>query len=203
MKFTIGYIEHNSNVFEKFLKPSLNGLEGDFEIIKTSDKNCPAENYNEILKKSKTQYVILTHQDISFSKDLLKKIEKTINENKNFGILGLVGVDDQNKYRWSNENESFKCQTLDCCFVVINKENNLYFDSKTFNNFHLYVEDFCLQTTKKTNKPPYTILISSNSKNESFLIHHSETMRKLGPRWGEYDLYRKKLIDKWGRVKTT
>ena len=53
MKFTIGYIDHNDDVFNKYLGPSLLNLSGDFDVIKTKSSNSPAINYNEILKKSK------------------------------------------------------------------------------------------------------------------------------------------------------
>jgi hypothetical protein len=203
MKFTIGYIDHNDDVFNKYLGPSLLNLSGDFDVIKTKSSNSPAINYNEILKKSNNRFVILTHQDISFSKTLLQRIEKTINDNPNFGVLGFVGVDSSKKYFWSDLNKQHEVQTLDCCFIVADKENNVFFDEKTFNDFHLYVEDFCLQTKKSTGKSPYTILISKDPKTENFLCHHSVTLKNLGSRWGKYDEYRKKLLNKWGNVKTT
>jgi hypothetical protein len=203
MRFTIGYIEHDPIVFDKYLRNSLFNLSGDYDIIKTSNKKCPAENYNTIIEKSKNRYVILSHQDISFSKNLLHRIEVSINNIKNFGVLGLVGVDDNRNYRWSNIDVSYKCQTLDCCFVVIDKENEVFFDSKTFDEYHLYVEDFCLQTTNKTKKYPHTLLITKDSKEESFLVHHSNTIKKLGGRWGNYNIYKEKLIKKWGDVNTT
>jgi hypothetical protein len=203
MKFTIGYIDHDNGVYNKYLGPSLLNLSGNFDVIKTHSLEPPAVNYNYILKKSNNRFVILTHQDISFSKTLLERIEKTIIDNPNFGVLGLVGVDSSKKYYWSDLNKQHEVQTLDCCFIVVDKENNVFFDDKTFNDFHLYVEDFCLQTKKSTGKLSYTILISKDPKTENFLCHHSVTLKKLGSRWGKYNEYRKKLSDKWGDVKTT
>lgn len=203
MKFTIGYIEHNKEVFDKYLGLSLSKLDGDFDIISTSDKNKPAFNYNEVLKKSKNQYVILTHQDISFSPNLLDRIEKTIKTKPNFGVLGLVGVDSNKNYYWSSSQEMFELQTLDCCFIVVNKHNNIYFDQETFDDYHLYVEDFCLQTKKVTGFSPYTILIDKSPNSDSFLCHHSQTIKQLGPAWGKYKEYKNRLITKWGYVKTT
>jgi hypothetical protein len=203
MRFTIGYIEHNKEIFDKYLGPSLLKLNGDFEIIKTSDKKVPAINYNHIISESKNRFVILTHQDISFSETLLERIELTINQNPNFGVLGLVGVDNNKKYYWSDLNQQYELQTLDCCFIVIDKNNNVFFDNNTFDDFHLYVEDFCLQTKKTTGKSPYTILITKNPKTPHYLCHHSVTLRKLGSRWGKYNEYKQRLIKKWGDVKTT
>jgi hypothetical protein len=203
MKFTLGYIDHNKDVFDKYLGKSLFELKGDFEVIKTSDKNKPSFNYNEIIKKSSNRHVILSHQDISFSENLLEKIETTINKNPNFGVLGLVGVDEFRNYKWSSPDEQFKVQTLDCCFIVIDKENEVFFDEKTFDDYHLYVEDFCLSTKQKTDKSSYTILISKSTKDLSYLCHHSYTLKALGSRWGKYNEYKSRLLKKWGEVKTT
>lgn len=203
MKFTIGYIDHDKSVFDECLGNSLIGLKGEFDIIKTPSKNKPSENYNHIINNSKNKYVILTHQDITFSNDLLTRIEETINKHPDFGVLGLVGVDTTRTYRWSELNKSHITQTLDCCFIVIDKENNVLFDEVNFNGLHLYVEDYCLQVKKTTNKVSRTILISSKIKDSSFLKHHSKTFRKLGPGWGNYNQYKKTLIKKWGNVKTT
>ena len=71
--FTIGYINHDNEVFNKYLKTSLNLLEDEFDIISTTDENNPAKNYNEILDKCKTLYLILTHQDVSFPPNLFKQ----------------------------------------------------------------------------------------------------------------------------------
>ena len=40
MKFTIGYIDHNDDVYNKYLGPSLLNLSGDFDVIKTSSLEC-------------------------------------------------------------------------------------------------------------------------------------------------------------------
>ena len=72
MRFTIGYIDHDKSVFDECLGSSLQNLQGDFDLISTSIKNKPSENYNHIINSSKNKYVILTHQDITFSNDLLR-----------------------------------------------------------------------------------------------------------------------------------
>ena len=112
MKFTIGYIDHNDDVYNKYLGPSLLNLSGDFDVIKTSSWESPAVNYNHILKKSNNRFVILTHQDISFSKTLLERVEKTITDNPNFGVLGLVGVDSNKQYFWSDLNKHKFCVVM-------------------------------------------------------------------------------------------
>ena len=101
MRFTIGYISHNEDVFNECLGKSLKDLRGEYDIITTTDENYPAHNYNTIIDKSPNEWVILTHQDISFSPDLLENIERTIkflrDNQKGIGALGLVGRDKHNK----------------------------------------------------------------------------------------------------------
>ena len=216
MRFTIGYINHNNDVFEKHLNKSLKNLRGEFDIISTSCEDCPAKNYNKIIDASTNDWIILTHQDISFSEDLLEKIELTMktldDKGCNYSALGLVGIDiNTEEYRWSNSEEIYELETCDCCFMVINKNNTVRFDSDLFNDFHLYVEDYCVSV--KQFGSIYTIFgvesYDSTSRNvyplpESYIIHHSETVRLRGFTWGRYFEYKEKLNNKWGRkIKTT
>ena len=125
MRFTIGYIEHNKEVFEKHLNKSLKNLKGEFDLISTSCEECPAKNYNSIIERSPNEWIILTHQDISFSEDLLEKIELTMkkldNDNFKYSAFGLVGIDIKtDDYRWSNLQEIYELETCDCCFIIIN-----------------------------------------------------------------------------------
>ena len=209
--FSIGYINHDDDVFNKFLGPSLNNLKGNFEIVCTSDKKRPAANYNEIIDRSVFNFIILTHQDVSFSSDLLQRISLTINSVGNWSALAMVGVSEDGVYRWSDQAQSFEVSSADCCFIVINKSHGIRFDEKTFDDFHLYVEDYCGQAKKKTGFPVRTILTNSkesspHQRNESltvYLNHHSVTVNKRGTAWGKYWEYRKKLEDKWPNIKTT
>jgi len=79
-QFTIGYIRHNKYVYETYLGPSIDNLEGDFDVLSTTDENKPAANYNELISKCNTPYLILTHQDVTFSPNLLDRLKMTIKE---------------------------------------------------------------------------------------------------------------------------
>lgn len=208
--FTIGYIDHDFNVYSRYLEPSLNSLQGKCAIIKTTDKDNPATNYNTIIEQASTNYIILTHQDISFSSNLLEKIDLTIEKVPNFGALGLVGVDSNRNYHWSTPNQLFELETLDCCFIVIQKSHGVFFDATIFDDFHLYVEDYCIQIAQKGLKI-YTLLIDSNPNEKvpninekEWMLHHSATLSQRGACWGKYNQYKIKLNAKWGRqIKTT
>lgn len=208
-QFTIGYIQHDQYVHNTYLGPSISNLQGEFDVINTSDQNKPASNYNEMISKCNTPYLILTHQDVTFSPTLLDRLEITVRSIPNLGIIGMFGVDTQNNYFWSNYNQIYALDTLDCCFVVIRPDNNLLFDNTTFDDYHLYVEDYCANIQRTHNKSVTSIFIDSNKapttigyydlnqNPNSFLNHHSYTSEELGPYWGKYAEYKEKLLQKW------
>jgi hypothetical protein len=212
-KFTFGYIEHNPIVFERYLKPSLNSIHCDlYDIVKTDNVNVPSVNYNTMLKQCKTEYLILTHEDVSFPSDLLECIENTIKLLPDFGVLGMVGRDVNGIYKWSNKNEIYEVDTLDCCFIVLKTNTDVKFDEINFNEYHMYVEDICAQMNRTHNKKNYTLLIDSKEISDNNyvdtyiptkLVHHSATLSKRGHSWGNYHSYRNILIKKWGNIKTT
>ncbi len=212
-KITIGYISHHGPaVFDKFLGLSLEALQGDFSVIKSINNNhSAAKNYNDIIDKSETDLIALSHEDVSFSPNLLSCIDQTINEVEDFSVLGLVGVDFEGNYCWSKEDEIFELCTVDQCFFVIRKSHGVRFDEVTFDDFHLHAEDYCQSCRLKTSLPVFSI--RTNSKESSplfrddsiskYLNHHSATCNKEGYAWGKYWHYRKKLEDKYPNIKTT
>lgn len=203
MQFTFAYINHNPQVYASLLHPSLKALKGEFQIVFRNSNEPPASNYNRMLANSRNRYVIFSHQDMSFSDDLLEKIEKTINAYPDFGVLGHVGMNKQGDYCWNNADRSYEVETLDCCFIVADRENDVFFDEQTFDDCHLYVEDYCMQVKKQTGKICRTILIGRNFHYGSFLMHHSNTLQQQGSNWGKYNLYRDRMKTKWGQIYTT
>ena len=217
MKYTIGYIRHNSFVNELHIGRSIDNLIGDFEVITTDDAWFPAENYNELLSECKTDYLILSHEDVTFPPDLLEKIEMTIKHVPDFGCLGMVGVDENRNYHWSSLDKIVELDTIDCCFIVINTKNlnGIKFDAETFGEYHLYVEDFCAQMKRINGKKIYTIggmiasekpLIEDHPEQESCfdsMGHHSATVNQRGFCWGRYSEFRQMLEQKWPNIKTT
>lgn len=207
--FTIGYRARFPNVFEKYLGPSLNTLQGDFGIIKREEKiadshndfmseNSPAKNYNDIIFECSTPYLILCHEDVSFSSDILQCIENTIFKVPEFGVLGLVGCNNQGINKWSEKNQIFEVDTLDSCFIVIRLDYGLKFNEKDFGGLHLYVEDYCARL-KSFGKSIYTIELQQ----DSYINHHSSTWSTLGAAWGDYSEYKKTFINLYPNLKTT
>lgn len=220
-EITFGCIIHAPEVFNKYYYPSLTGLleysqsmYGVYFIPEIHNGNFPATLYNKIIRKSTTKYICLTHTDVTFSPDFIDNIFKTIEQVPDFGALGIVGVDHNGKYHWASEHEIKRVETLDCCCIIINKEHGILFDEKNFNEFHLYVEDYCQQVNEKglgcytllTNaaeRPP-SVTYHDIKEEKNFFNHHSVTLNRLGTCWGRYHEFKKILNEKWKRqVMTT
>ena len=218
-RFTIGYIEHDPTTHKKYLGKSLEGLDGDFDIITTTDTKYPSENYNTIIDNSPNDLIILLHQDVSFGPELLENINRTIDVLKDNGLdfssLGIVGRNygiTQYSVNWSSSKEIYRYETIDCCFIVINKKQGIRFDTETFDEYHLYVEDYCIKSQEKTGLGCYSILMDGsesknapiNIKDKPYIMHHSVTLNKRGSCWGRYYEYKNRLNIKYKRdIKTT
>jgi hypothetical protein len=210
--FTIGYIKHSPTAFERYLGYSLKHLQGDFDEVFTSDEKFPAQNYNDIIERSQTEFVILTHEDVSFPPDALACIKRTIDFLPDFGVLGMVGVDAGGTHRWSTLAGVYEVDTLDCCFVVVRKNAPARFDAERFNEYHLYVEDYCAQMNRLYGKKNHTLHIASGEARASWFVegfpllqmtHHSATVSERGYCWGRYHEFRHELERKWPNIKTT
>jgi hypothetical protein len=197
-KFTLGYIAHDPVVHTKYLGPSLLKLHGEYDELLTNSLRCSAVNYNWMLDQCKTDYLILTHQDVSFPADLLERIEATITRVPDFGALGLVGVDHDRQYYQVSPTRVNRVETLDCCFIVIRKDLDLRFDADTFDEYHQYVEDYCGQVTRRLGRSIYTILADPAT-----FVHHGATYSQRGSCWGRWSEYHRHLQTKWPGLKTT
>lgn len=216
-RYTIGYIDYKSEIFERQLGPSIQNLVGGFDVLNTSCEKAPAFNYNDMIDQCETPYLILTHQDVSFSPDLLSCIDKTIEHVPDFGALGMVGArTGAPGLRWSDVGGIKELDTADCCFIIVRKDLGIKFNSTVFDDFHMYVEDYCAQVSRVLGKKCYTILIKSeqldaymhysdlvNKFGKEFLIHHGYTNRVAGVMWGKYREYQRKFWSMWPGLQTT
>ena len=211
--YTIGYVDHDQAVHQRQLGPSIAALRGQFDVLSTNSDKCPATNYNTMLGLCTTPYLILTHQDVTFSPDLLECIDRTIAAVPDFGALGMVGVDKQHQYHWSTPQRIATLDTADCCFLVLRKDLGARFDDVTFDELHQYVEDYCGQVNRIYGKLCHTILIQAAQLSASmqypgdvgygFLRHHGFTWNQRGSCWGKWPEYRRRLEAKWPGLKTT
>lgn len=204
-KISIGYIDHDKEVFGKYLEPSLK--KSDFPTIAVRPMSSGAKSYNKILDEAKTKYVLFLHQDVGFGPGLLEAIEKSIAQHPNFGAMGIVGFDFGNNTVWSSPDHCKEVERFDACCLLVNKEHGIRFDEKTFDDLHFYVEDYCKQAISKGLKN-YTLAYPSWQFDEDdsfditkkYMKHIGSTYKKAGNQmWGKYGEYSKKFADKWSK----
>jgi hypothetical protein len=170
---TVGYStrEHNPEFIEYLKKSSgFKKLEV-IEKINNGEKSL-SEVYNEILKESKTDIVVLCHDDISFDttswyNKLLKHFEKS-----EFGILGMAGTTSmpksgmwwenrkkmvgivnhenggkkwESKYSDSVGNAIIQTVVVDGLFIAIHKKRIKKNFNEEFKGFHFYDIPFCFE----------------------------------------------------------
>lgn len=214
-EITFGHIHHEPFTYDNYYFPSFSEMlkynkdryRVD-QIVKFSIEKNPAANYNEIIDECRSKYLLLTHTDVTFGRDFLERIERTIDAVPDFGALGMVGVNSEMQYKWGKAGEPFKVETLDCNSILINLEHGLRFDEKIFDEFHLYCEDYACQLKEK-GLSCHTLMVNCNemsplltfdkiTEKENFFNHHSYTVSQRGYCWGRYGEFKKKLCDKWG-----
>ncbi len=218
-RITIGILNHDESVFKKYIANSLKKLKGEFEtiIIKNSK---PAEAYNEIIRQSKNKYIVFLHADTTFCPEFINNINASINIKPDFGALCVVGVKKtifgKVKIFTSKHNKLINVVTSDSCCLVINKEHNIKFDSELFDEYHMYVEDYCTQVRLSLKLNIYTMLtnwvwvqnktnfFNDNPNAINWFIHHSYTFTKRGAKWGKWQYYKNLLNNQWNRkIRTT
>ena len=160
-KITIGILNHDNNVYEKYVAKSLDKLKGNFDLIIEKNKK-PAQAYNDIICKSKNRYIVFLHADVTFSHEFINNLHQSIDKQSDWGALCCVGVIrglfGKKITITSDINKQKQVFTSDSCCLVINKEHNLLFDSDLFDEYHMYVEDYCTQIRLNLNLKIYTLL---------------------------------------------
>lgn len=149
-----------------------------FEIIPIPNfnneyKSC-AEALNAGIDVAEGQYHIYCHQDIRFESGWLERIGQHIKEldksETDWGILGMAGAartkdnpgygvsylanknaNDANYYEETKRQygDRVVVDCLDELCLIANTKNHLRFDEKTFDHYHWYGADICLQAKSK------------------------------------------------------
>lgn len=216
MEFTFGYRAYDSQVFNKCLAPSLKSLEEKFDVICEPPIGPISANYNRMLERCKTPYLILIHEDMGFSPDLIQRLQLTMKTVPDFGSIGFVGANRQ----WNGQlyfccaraDRPLAAMTLDCCFLVVRKDVDQRFDEETFNGLHQHVEDYTAALFFKHKLKNITAMttyidgtngLPANAP-ESYLVHYCQTIKAHRSMWvGESVKYYRKLQEKWPGVATT
>ncbi len=197
-KLVVGSVVNNFEIYNKFLEKSLSETNQKINALIIDNLNNIITNniasiYNSILRTVGSDIKVFLHPDTSFERDFFKNILECIqtfdDKSVKWGALGIVGRSFDGDYIWGHEiDHPVKVCCLDSCSLITRSSFNMVFDQVTFNGFHLFIEDYCLQCQMNTFEV-YVIPVKA--------YHASATMRTMGSQWGEYRKYRKKLDKKW------
>ena len=169
-----------------------------------------AKAYNYVLDNYEAEIYVYVHQDLKFlDSDFLSDLIKAIEEDKK-AIYGLCGSKMENgkNYTYSNVyhgllnknigkqiSEVKEVEGLDEIFIAFHKDvkNEIRFDEKTFNGWHLFVEDICLQAKLKGIKVKVLPLLTQHKNS----LEMPRYMKIYGIYPKEYFLYLKRIRNKY------
>ena len=214
--FSIITVCNNQRQYEKLLDSLDNlHTSKSFEVICVPNFNGEYSSCAEALNVGKDAaegiYHIYCHQDIHFGKDWLERIDqhiKSLADNKiAWGVLGIAGAakgqfdagyglsylsnkneNDGNFYQQSRKiyGDRKEVDCLDELCLITKAAYNLRFDEKTFNHWHWYGADFCLQAKQKGLK---------NYAIDATCVHESDGLSNL-----KDDANRKVFIDQAAKL---
>ncbi len=194
-------VVYDHEVAAQHLVPSLDGLTEPVQrLLLLNEGNGLTTNlaslYNVLLRIDGPPLKAFVHPDVSFDPDFVTRlaagIEAIEEAGGHWGAIGIVGrAWEGGDYVWCYEiDEPRPVCTLDCCFMLTRTALGLEFDAKRFDQFHCFVEDYCLQC----HAAEYGVWVVP-----AVATHANATFSRLGARWGGYDGYRKRLDRKWRR----
>ena len=196
-------VYNDKNILDNYLLKSLKDQTEEFELIAVDNTHCTFKSAAKALNyggnTAKGKYILFTHQDVDFRSNVwLKNAEKILDSISGLGIAGVAGmsVDGQtsedkarniikhgNEEIWGKKIEKPEpVQTLDECLVIIPKSifDELKFDDKTCDDWHLYTVDYCL-SAKKLGLGVYAIpmFIYHKSTGDSNCKGYTNTLKKV------------------------
>lgn len=205
-------VYNNKEILDEFLLKSLENQSVNYEIFLMDNRDgrfeSAAEALNEGAKNAKGEYIMFVHQDIDLKSDkYLENMERTLNSLDNLGIAGVAG---KIKYREGHVttieegippqkipsfsfNTPLKVQTLDECLLIIPRSifNNIQFDEKTCDDWHLYGVDYSLTVLERGfNAYVIPLGIHHRSPGYSYSETFNLTLKKvLKKHWREGAVY--------------
>jgi hypothetical protein len=200
-RFSIAAVVNDRDVADRLLGTSLCGLDEPTQELLLSNTDGElgtnlARLYNVLGRVAGPTVRAFVHSDVSFSHDLVERVMSAVlhleKARKPWGALGIVGRSwDGGPFVWCHEIETpTPVCTLDSCFLVTRTDLPLRFDSDRFDEFHCFVEDYCLQC-HDSGLGVWVI--------PAHVHHEAVTFTREGSRWGRYDRYRTRLDRKWRR----
>jgi hypothetical protein len=197
-RISFASVIHDHAVAADHLVASLDALDEPAQaLLLANEENALTTNiaslYNVLLRMEGPVRRVFVHPDVSFRPDLVARLSSAADgleaAGAAWGALGIVGRAWEGAYVWSQEIVAPQpvC-TLDSCFMLTRTDLPLTFDAKRFDQFHCFVEDYCLQCHAEG----YGVWVVPAEA-----THTGATYAQLGSRWGNYDRYRKWLDRKW------
>ena len=197
-RISIASVFHDHAVAEEHLLRSLEGLEEPVQTLLLSNADNAlttnlASLYNVLLRLDGPPRRAFAHPDVSFERHLVARLTAALDEleaaGSPWGAVGIVGRAWEGDYVWGHEIDAPRAVcTLDSCFLLTRTDLGLSFDADRFDQFHCFVEDYCLQCHAE-GRGVWVVPVGA--------WHASATYNELGARWGGYDRYRKQLDKKW------
>lgn len=187
-RISIIVIVNNEEIYHGFLE-NLNQQDfKDYELIAINNYNhefnSATKAFNKYIKEAKNELLMFVHPDIRFLKtDSLSQIVQSVNELKEFGIVGVAGAKKgENGERVIITNivhgskkeiagypliKPEEVQTLDECLFLIRKDYLKKVKFKERDSWHLYAVEYCLNALSNGDKVyviPANVWHMSNGK---------------------------------------
>ena len=204
------------DIYKKYLKKSIKEFVFPIKVVcidNTSGKyTSMAKALNDHIKDLPYDISIIAHQDMELTKGFdIALINKIREMGTKWGVLGLAGVTNKDipmgnlrafdNKKWNSQAFSEGgVHIVDECCMILSGDKKLQFDESTFNSFHFYGADICLQAIDKSLKN-YVIDIPA--------IHHSDegkrSLNKTSKKIYQEEMLKlkRKWIDKVNVIRTT
>ena len=167
-KISLITVYNNKPLLDEMLASAKLQKNVDIDYVMIDNRNntfsSAASALNYGTSKAQGEVLVFLHQDIEFlSEKALETIYDFATERKNvvFGAAGVKrclkrpsGIDilssmyaNNDKSKYNSLDQPTDCFTLDECLIACHKDcmNDLSFDEKVCDGWHLYGADFCLQ----------------------------------------------------------
>jgi hypothetical protein len=164
VQFEIGAAINDKETLRSNLMASSLLNDDDVHSLFIEDARCASIAYNNVLENTTSPYVILAHQDVylprGFKEDLLAGILAIERTDKNWGVLGIVGIDVMSTLQgrlWSNGLQievgaqiefPMPVVSIDELLIVLRRDSGLFFDGN-LPGFHLYGTDIVLTALER------------------------------------------------------
>jgi GT2 family glycosyltransferase len=212
---------NNFKQFNNILIKSIYSYRDRYELIPIynfSGKLSAPQALNIGISCAKTEWLVLTHQDVEYSKNWIDKIFSELPKCQKLGMAGLAGIkivekkndsipiDDGNlhinvigavktpengKISTYGQMPSGEVDVLDELCIITKKSLGFRFDEKILNHFHFYGVDISLQSKNKGYKN-YVI--------DAVAIHHSDGSSSISKGKDIYWREFKKVYEKWKNI---